>query len=93
MERDSNRRGTEEPEVMSPPVKIFAVRADEVTVSARNRLADLGLNVVVKRCPPSVADWVEFPFLRAPSGESYYGPDEVATFVAEAEASEGDAGA
>ena len=92
MDQDSSRIGAEE-KVMAPSIRIFAVQADDATVGARDRLAGLGLNVVVKRCPPSVADWVEFPFVRAPSGESYYGPDEVAAFVAKAEASGGVVGA
>lgn len=69
---------------MSGPIELFSVKGDRVTAAAREAIRGLGLNVVEKVCPRSTADWVEFPFVREPSGATYYGEEGVRAFVARA---------
>ncbi len=71
----------EEERSMSGPLEFFAVANDESTLSVLKRVQGLGLGVVVKGCPPSAADWVAFPFVREPSGQSYYGDDSIEVFL------------
>jgi len=62
-------------------VQMFVVAGqEEVNRFVESGLALLGFDVEVKACPPSTADWVEFPFLRDDSG-SWHGADGVAAFM------------
>ncbi len=69
---------------MSHTVELFWVKGDSATMAARKAMVSLGLTVVEKVCPPSTADWVEFPFVREASGSSYYGQEGIDAFLARA---------
>lgn len=73
-----------EANMMTGPIELFSITGDNATRAAREAIQALGFNVVEKVCPPSTADWVEFPFLRDPSGGAYYGEEGVKAFVARA---------
>lgn len=69
---------------MTGPIELFSVTGHRATAAARKAIQGLGLSVVERVCPPTTADWVEFPFLREPSGAAYYGEEGVKAFVARA---------
>ena len=69
---------------MSGPIELFSVKGDSATSAAREAIRGLGFAVVEKICPRSTADWVEFPFVREPSGSAYYGEEGVKAFLARA---------
>ncbi len=70
---------------MTGPIELFSITSNAATAAAREAIQGLGLSVVEKMCPPSTADWVEFPFLRDPSGSAYYGTHGIEAFIARAE--------
>lgn len=63
-------------------IELFSIPASmRASATARAALEALGFTVVEKLCPPSTADWVEFPFIREPSGSAYYGAEGIAVFL------------
>ncbi len=73
-----------EENLMTEPIELFSITGHKATGAAREAIQALGLSVVEKVCPASTADWVEFPFVRDPSGSAYYGEEGVKAFVARA---------
>ena len=69
---------------MSGTVELFAVKGDKATLGTLRQLEELGFQVIPKGCPPSAAEWVEFPFIREPSGSSYHGTDGIDAFLQKA---------
>lgn len=70
---------------MSGTVELFVVNGDKATVGVLTALEKLGFQVIPKGCPPSAAEWVEFPFIREPSGSSYHGTDGIHAFLEKAQ--------
>lgn len=57
-----------------------AVR-DDIIQSAIALLKAVGVDVEVERYPQTVSDWYRCPFLRAPSGETFFGLDGIKSFA------------
>lgn len=69
-------------------VKLFRIPNDNVVYLTllRKKLKNHGLEVTEQLCPPSTADWVEFPFLRVIDNRStYYGREGIDAFLASIE--------
>lgn len=66
-------------------VKLFGIPGDANTAMARTRIESLGIEVRERRCPPTTAEWVDFPFVREPSGSSYYGEEGIDAFITKIE--------
>lgn len=74
---------------MAPQVQLFGLRGDASTADARRRLEAIGVRVVETTCPRGTADWVQFPFVREPSGAGYYGDEAIDAFIKRAEKARG----
>ena len=69
----------------SPKIQLCVVAGDkEVNCFVAKSLRWLGFDVDIKRCLPSAAQWVEFPFIRTDDG-SFYGAEGIATFIRNAD--------
>ncbi len=62
-------------------VELFAIQNDESIAKIRDQLEQSGIKVAIHLCPPSTADWAEFPFIRDLSGVSHYGWESVNAFI------------
>lgn len=70
---------------MPDSIILFGIPGDAKNAMVRKRIESLGIKVQERRCPPTTAEWVEFPFLREPGGSSYYGAEGIDAFVARME--------
>lgn len=62
-------------------VELYVTQEGESERALRSRIAELGCGVIVRMCPPTAAQWVEFPFVRLSTGSSFYGVEGVEDFL------------
>lgn len=70
----------------SQTVSLVAVADDDASARALSILRDIpNVTVVVRYCPPTVADWFECPFIRDGYGREFFGLDGIEFFAAHPE--------
>ncbi len=67
-----------------PTVELFSAKSCPEVRELTAEIQALGIRVIGTTCPPSTADWVRLPFLRANSGSSYFGRDGIDSFIQQA---------
>lgn len=63
-------------------VELYVVESDKTTKRVKRLLAKHGVEVVVRGCPRSAAEWMEFPLIRESSGSSFCGEQGIRAYVA-----------